>query len=221
MTKGALPASHTAYRVPTGRLFKTCQESVFVSSLHCFLDNPACDGDTIRHKCMTLPKWSQTKWYIINLCWCVFVPDGANFNLRIQMNRQKLNPDLIFTAAPKLCLFWTFSHLRNCTRFIFRSLLSGCIVQHRVGFPGRWIVLEITHTDDKWPSSPHTSSGGNTLFPHYLHISEFGQKSFWPPKSNKQVNRPLTCCLIFQVIDTWEALLMHLLVSPAACTGPG
>lgn len=60
MTKAAPPASHTAYGVLTGQLFKPCQESLF-------LDNPAYDGDMIRHKCRSQPKCSQTKWRIMNL----------------------------------------------------------------------------------------------------------------------------------------------------------
>lgn len=65
----------------------------------------------------------------------------------------------IFTgAAHSVCAELSFT-LENCTRFILCSLLSDFIVQRRIEFPGRWIAIEISHPDDKWPSFPRTSSG--------------------------------------------------------------
>lgn len=60
-------------------------------------------------------------------------------------------------------------------------------------------------------------SGVNKLFLTLCTISESYQTSFWPQKSNKQVNQPLMCCLIFQVNDTWEAPLSSSSCLPQQC----
>ena len=69
--------SHSLWS-PDGSAFsKTCQESLF-------LDNPAYDGDMIRHKCRPRPKCSQTTRCIINR------KLNPNLHLEIQTNPTEL-----------------------------------------------------------------------------------------------------------------------------------
>lgn len=124
----------------------------------------------------------------------------------------------IFTgAAHSVCAELSFT-LENCTRFILCSLLSDFIVQRRIEFPGRWIAIEISHPDDKWPSFPRTSSG--------FKINVFSLRALLRVlleislTTEVKQTSPLTCCLIFQVIDTWEAPLSSSAWAPARVEGP-
>lgn len=130
------------------------------------------------------------------------------------------NPNDFKVAEPRLCPSSSQQHQSS----VFAELsFTSKTVQDL--FPARYCLAVLCSTelnflgDELCSDDPAslTSSGANLTICTF----EFCQKSSWPPKSNKHVNRPLTCCLIFQVIDTWEALLSLSPQQPAAARAPG